>query len=175
MSVVTISLDEYLDTSFRPDMELVQGELKGKGMVSPLHGRVQFLIGHWFELHVQNWNLIASMEARTQVSGNSVRLPDVVLFHAGPIPPRAFTHPPLVAIEVLSPTDTWSDLKNRFDDLYRAGVKDIWLIDPDTQSAFVWTGDSLVEVHESQIQVTGSPGHLNLKWLWEKLDPIRDE
>lgn len=78
-----ISLEEYLRTSYRPDVEYIDGMLKEKPMPTMLHGIVQFLLAHRFLLHSEEWNVAAAAKARTKVSENHVRLPDVVVVSAG--------------------------------------------------------------------------------------------
>jgi hypothetical protein len=54
-----ITLEQYLATSYRPDVEFIEGELReknsllGKGdpMVQWAHSRLQVMIGSWFDQH----------------------------------------------------------------------------------------------------------------------------
>ena len=128
MASTTASIDEYLKTSYVPDFEFIDGNLLEKPVVGPVHGRVQILIGVWFFQHQAEWNLIASAEARTQVSMTRVRLPDVVVGAPGFLTENALTQPPVIAIEVLSRSDSMLDLKRRAGDLERMGVENIWLM-----------------------------------------------
>jgi Uma2 family endonuclease len=74
-----ISLEEYLQTSYRPDREYIDGTLKEKPVVPFVHGRVQMLLGVWFWQHQDEWHTQCAVETRTQVSTAKVRLPDIVV------------------------------------------------------------------------------------------------
>lgn len=43
-----LSLEDYLQTSFSPDVEYVDGELKARNMGSYEHARLRLLVGAWF-------------------------------------------------------------------------------------------------------------------------------
>ena len=164
-----VSVEEYLDTEYRPDVELVDGCLKEKPAVSPAHGRVQVLIGLWFGFHEDEWGIQGMVEVRTRVTRNNFRLPDIAISAAGPLPRKALTEPPLIVIEVLSESDTYTDLRRRAQDLHAMGVPNIWLIDPEQRTAEVWTDGNW---HLSDnLRAVDSPMYLDLGWLWKKLGP----
>ncbi len=132
MSVIaaSISLEEYLATSYEPDREYINGHLKQKAVTGFRHGVTQGLLFLWFHERRREWAILASLETRTEVSQDRVRLPDVVIVRKGEEAEGALTKPPLVAIEVLSPTDSYSDLRERATDLRAMGTENIWLLDP---------------------------------------------
>ncbi len=170
---IRMSVEEYLSTSFRPDVELVGGELKEKPVVAPVHGRAQLLIGAWFERHEDEWKIQGMVEVRTQVTGDNVRLPDVAITMDGPLPRKVLVEPPLIAIEVLSATDTFIEMGERADDFASMGTQNIWLIDPETNAAWVFVQGSWQKWSESRLSVQNSPVYLDLNWLWKKLDRAR--
>ena len=49
------------------------------------------------------------------------------------------TRPPILCIEVLSKDDTASGLEERVQDYLRFGVPTVWVIDPRTRLAFIYT------------------------------------
>jgi Uma2 family endonuclease len=169
-TIATVSIGEYLRTSYRPDVEYIDGHLKEKPVVGFPHGRVQGFLFMWFEMHHDEWAIKAAVDTRTRVTADRVRLPDVVVVSAQEQATGALSDPPLVAIEVLSPTDTYADLKNRAADLQAMGTENIWLIDPDKRTAERWNGESW-ELHASNILgAVDSPIHVDLDWLWARLD-----
>jgi len=54
---------------------------------------------------------------------------------------------PDIAIEVLSPTETPRMIHRKLKQYFDAGVKEVWLIDPETHTAEIWTGPNLPD-HE---------------------------
>jgi Uma2 family endonuclease len=52
---------------------------------------------------------------------------------------------PDIAIEVLSPSESTRSIHRKLKQYFAAGVKEVWLIDPETGTAEIWTGPSLPE------------------------------
>jgi len=50
---------------------------------------------------------------------------------------------PDIAAEVLSPSETTRMIHRKLKQYFAAGVKEVWLIDPDSQEVEVWTGPAL--------------------------------
>ena len=173
LTPVRMSIEEYLSTSFRPDMELVGGELKQKPVVAPVHGTIQSLLSLWLGLRDEEWHIHCMVETRTQVTQDDVRLPDVAITVDGPLPKKVLSVPPLIAIEVLSASDTFIEMGKRADDFASTGTQNIWLIDPETNAAWVFVRGSWQKSADSRLCVENSPVYLDLDWLWRKLDRAR--
>ncbi len=164
-----IRVEEYLRTSYRPDRELIDGELREKPMPTVLHGFVQMVIGSWFAMRMTEWGVAPQLEVRTRIRPTDFRLPDVSV-----VPfPAPFTKtqdtPPLLAIEILSEDDKVHDLQKRAGDLHAMGVRHIWLIDSEQRSAMVWT-DGTYWHPESRLTIAGTAIYLDLDWLWSQID-----
>jgi Uma2 family endonuclease len=165
-----ISLEEYLQTSYERDPEYIDGVLKEKPVVQFVHGRVQTLLGVWFWQHQGEWNTQCAVETRTQVSRVKVRLPDLVVVSANNDEQGTLTRPPLVAIEVLSPTDSYADLRARAEDLTAMGVRNVWLIDPDRRTGEIWRDGYWQPAGGDRLEAVESPIFLDLAWVWAELD-----
>lgn len=165
-----VSLEEYLQTSYRPDIEYIDGVLKEKPMPTALHGIVQFLLGHWFLLHSEQWNVTTAGETRTKVSERHVRLPDVVVISFGEGSRGVLIKPPLIVIEILLPSDTYADLQQRASDFWVMDTRNIWLLDPERRTAEVWTGKHWQSHETLRLTVLDGAVYLDLDWLWEKAD-----
>ncbi len=82
-SVTLIPVAEYLNTSYRPDREYIDGELRERNAGKWEHARIRWLLAGWFLQHEQEWNIIGSTEQRTRVSSTRIRIPDVVVLRPG--------------------------------------------------------------------------------------------
>ena len=171
VSAAHVSLEEYLSTSYRPDVEFIDGILKEKPAVSPAHGRTQMMLGWWFGIHEAEWAIQVFAESRTQVSVTKVRLPDASVLPAGPVPRKVITQAALIAIEVLSESDTYRELKERDRDFESMGVRNIWLLDPAAQTAEVWTKGDWRSFDGVRLQAIEPPIYLDLAWLWKQVGP----
>ena len=164
---VLIPIDQYLNTSYRPDREYIDGEVVERKMGKWEHSRLQALLTGWFIQHEREWSVQTATEWRTQVSSTRVRLPDVLLVRRVPQPEILLT-PPILVVEILSPDDTYSDTQKRADDYLRMGVKTIWIIDPATRTGRVCFGAGWVEA--TRLEIAGTPIHVELAALFASLE-----
>ena len=163
-----VSVEEYLRTGYRPDRELIDGCLKEKSMPTELHAFVQSLLGYWFIAHMEEWNVQPMSEVRTGVKPGRFRLPDVAVIDKRRVGSTPLMEAPRIAIEILSPDDSFTDLGNRAKDLAAMGTEHIWLLDPEEHRAFVWREETWIPTGE--LQVPSTPIYLDLPWLWSRLD-----
>ena len=77
--------------------------------------------------------------------------------------------PPLIAIEILSEDDRFSDLQARARALSTMGVRNVWLIDPEQRTAAVWDENG-AWTPTPKLLVPETPVHLDLNWLWIQID-----
>lgn len=78
-TVSHILLQEYLDKSYRPDREFIDGEIRERNVGKWEHARVQALLAAWFVNHEKEWGTTGSTEQRIQVSEYRIRVPDLVV------------------------------------------------------------------------------------------------
>jgi Uma2 family endonuclease len=161
-----VRLKEYLDLSFRPDREYVDGEIRERKVGKWEHARVQWLLAVWFGMHEKEWGIMGSTEQRVRVSANRVRVPDLVLLAAGP-QPEILTEPPLLVIEILSPDDTYSDTQERAQDYRAMGVETVWIIDPKTRTGRMCRGAEWVE--SNRLEVKGTPLYVELADIFSQI------
>jgi Uma2 family endonuclease len=134
-----ISVEQYLNTSYDPDRDYVDGRVVERNLGeldhSDLHGEIVF----YFRARRKQWRVHAFPEQRVQVSATRFRIPDVCVT-VGPKPTeQIFRTPPFLAIEILSKKDRERDVLERVDDYLRFGVSYVWVIDPPTQEGWVHT------------------------------------
>jgi len=165
-TAVQIPVSEYLTTTYHPDREYVDGELRERNVGKWEHARIQWLLALWFGSHEQEWNVIGSTEQRLRISPTRVRIPDLVVLRPGP-QPDILIAPPLLVVEILSPDDTYSELHERCEDYRRMGVETVWLIDPTTRSGRMCTAAEWIAAE--RLHVPGTPIHVQLPPLFEQL------
>lgn len=51
------------------------------------------------------------------------------------------TEPPLLAVEIESPTQSTQDVVDKINDMLEAGVESCWLVQPATETITIFTGD----------------------------------
>jgi Uma2 family endonuclease len=125
------SIEEYLNTRYRPDCDFIDGEVVERNAGKRRHGYAQAEITVWFGQRKSTLRLQPITELRLRVAGTRVRIPDVLVAEI-PIPDEdVFTTPPYLCIEVMSPNDTMNGMQDRIDDYLRFGVPNVWVIDPE--------------------------------------------
>jgi Uma2 family endonuclease len=162
-----ITIEQYLDATYRPDVEFIDGERRERPDAPWVHSRLQAIIGAWFEQHEEAWKILTGTGIRTRVAASRVRLPDAVVVKAGP-QPQTLVDPPLIVIEVLSPDDSYAETERRARDYQSMGIENIWLIDPETRIARVCRAEHWTET--TRFTVADSPIYMDVAALFARLD-----
>ena len=110
-SRVQVAPSEYLSMSFDgTDREYVRGEIVERSMPNFLHGEMQFELAFRFRQLRDSHRLFGCSETRMRLAPDLYRIPDIAVFAESkpdePVPSR----PPLVAIEIVSPDDRYSEM-----------------------------------------------------------------
>ena len=162
-----ISFSEYLSTSYRPDMEYVDGEVRERNVGKWEHSRIQAILAGWFREHRQAWSVVAATELRVKVAPNRVRIPDVTVTTTGP-KPDVLSEPPLLVIEILSPDDSFSDTITRSQDYMAMGVNTVWVIDPRTRAGHQYSGATWVGT--SRLTVPGTEIYADMPQIFQEIN-----
>lgn len=165
-----VSVREYLTTSYRPDCDYVDGRLEERTVGEFDHGTVQALLTQIILNHGREWGVMAATEVRMRVSKTRFRIPDVLVVRRDAPREPVLTHPPLLAIEVLSSEDRMSPVQVRIDDFLSFGIENIWIVDPARRTGFRATADHLQEAEDGILSVPGTPIRIDLKELFAALD-----
>jgi Uma2 family endonuclease len=138
-------LFEMPDDGFR--YELVKGELRRMSPAGSEHGAIIFNISVLLGQHVKSNDLGVCFAAETGFKiasdPDTVRAPDVAFIRREQIPesgiPKKFwPGAPDLAVEVLSPGDTYSEVDEKIRDWLGAGARAVWIIDPRLRSVSVY-------------------------------------
>lgn len=146
-ATTTVSLSEYLSTSYRPDREYLDGELLERNLGEWDHARLQGLLFALLLKHEKEWGILVVPEQRVQVKPTRFRVPDITVL-TGPPPADIVRTPPFLCIEILSPEDRVKEMRSRIDDYLEFGVSYVWVIDPTTRVATVHTRQGITEIKD---------------------------
>ena len=147
-----ISVEEYLRTAYRPDCDYVDGAIVERNVGEKSHAKLQQEILVYLRERRSQWGIFVIQETRVQVSPTRFRVPDVCVI-AGPEPDEEiFTEPPFLCIEILSPEDRMSRMQAKIDDYLAFGVAYVWVVDPQTRKAWVYTADLMREVRDGVLR-----------------------
>lgn len=162
-----VSANEYLTTSYRPDRELVDGVLVERNVGEYDHSRLQMLLGGYLYSREKQWGIRVVPEQRVQVKPDRFRVPDLCAVKSESPIEQIFTRPPFLAIEILSKDDRMSEMQEKIDDYLAFQVPYVWLLDPRTKRAYVYTAGGMQEVKDGVLRTAGPEIAVPLAELFE--------
>lgn len=124
-------------------IELIDGEIKRMSPAGFQHGRIAMLIGASLSAYVRQRGLgeVAAAETGFILRRNpdTVRAPDVAFVSKERVVETTgyFAGAPDLAVEVISPNDTYTEVNAKVLDWLRSGVRLLIVIDPSKKSAMV--------------------------------------
>ena len=161
--------------------ELVDGVLVEKAMTFKASWLAVALSHRLFEfVEPRNLGLLGGEAGMVRLALDLVRIPDVCFVNWDRIPEGKVPEKPIpklvpnLAAEVLSPSNTPSEMKRKRREYFKAGVQLMWIVDPEERTVVVWTkGRKPKTLTEAQTLDGGNvlPGfELPLKDLFAVLD-----
>lgn len=126
--------------------ELVRGSIRMMSPASPVHGLVSARVVHLIATYLSTHQLGVCFADSTGYAlpnlENTVRAPDASFVRADRLPPEGvgygfFQLAPDLAVEVLSPSESRTDIEEKVSDYLAAGTALVWLIDPATRSVSI--------------------------------------
>lgn len=127
-----VSEAEYLSTVYEPDAEFVDGVIEERCMGEDEHSAWQVALVKYFGNRDVELNIRVRAELRSKVAERRYRVPDVALLDFDVPRASIAVHPHLVIFEILSPEDRYKSLLVRLADFETMGVKNIYVVDPET-------------------------------------------
>jgi Uma2 family endonuclease len=168
-----ISVDEYLATGYEPDCEYDNGLIVERNVGEFEHSFLQISIGTIFTTNMDAWGVFALTEQRVQIAARQFLIPDVCVLRLGDPTDRIVAHPPLIAIEIMSPEDSKRRTAKKAAEYLAFGVEHVWVIDPRARAAYRGGSKGLERLSGDEFSVPGTPIVIRISELFEKLDRVR--
>ena len=122
--------------------ELVEGVLVEK-TAGYFESRLALLLGHFLEdfLEEHDFGFVLGADGTVRLMPGLVRIPDVSFVSWDKVPNRELPAEPIpdLAVEVLSEGNTAEEMRRKLGEYFQVGVRLVWLIDPATRTAEVYT------------------------------------
>jgi len=167
---VRVTEEEYLRTSYEPDCDYIDGRLEERNVGEYEHSGIQGRILFLFTANGARWNVKARPECRLQVAPTRYRVPDVMVLRREQKVSRIVREAPLICVEVLSPEDSWSKLRDKLNDYLAMGVANVWCFDPDTREVRRYTRTGFQVVTAPELTVDGTEIRLSIAEVFAVLD-----
>ena len=155
-TVSTTTIDAYLRSSFEPDAEYVDGEIRERAVGELDHAAWQSAIQKWFWMREKEWGIRVFAELRVQVAPTRFRVPDViVLENTGPLRQmdQIVRTPPIAVFEILSPEDSLARMMEKLADYESMGIAATFVIDPKSGSKYQYSAGDLKLADRTSISV----------------------
>jgi Uma2 family endonuclease len=165
-----VPVEEYLATSYRPDCDYVDGEIEERNLGEKEHSILQRAFVFLFLTNQKSWSVEVFPELRVQVSPTRYRVPDITVVQTGVSWERILRKPALLFVEILSPEDRLSKVRERVDDYLKLGTEHIWIIDPELRKGYVCSRRGFQEPENGELDIPGTPIRVVLSELFEELD-----
>jgi Uma2 family endonuclease len=122
-------VDEYLDRSFDPECELLGGETRPKPLGTVTHSKMEKRLTRLLEQFYGERRVQFELSV---IVGDDIVIPDVlVLASDHPVMHRdVLNEPPLLCIEVLSPSQRPAEMLAKCERYRDFGVPFCWVVDP---------------------------------------------
>ena len=154
------------------DRELIRGELRERPSAVTTrrfsHGTVcgqiaYFLIG-WSRTQPAPRGSVVTGEARVRLRCNPPTFVGVDVAYIGadtrPGHPRKATYidgPPILVVEVLSPSDTLEEINDKVDDYLEAGVPLVWVVEPRHSTVTVYRAVAKPQLFNADQELSAEP------------------
>ena len=163
-------MEEYLNTSYDPDCDYVDGKVLernvGEREHSELQGELTFYLGGFRK--ERGFHIFIAQ--RMQTLPTRFRIPDICVV-LGKRPSTAiFVEPPFLCIEILSKDDRYSALREKIADYQSFGVKYVWVIDPSTRKADIYGPDGCHEAKDGILSTSDPEISVSLPELYRSLE-----
>jgi Uma2 family endonuclease len=156
-----VSVEEYLNTSYRPDCDYVDGEVRERNLGELEHCSAQREIMFYLGDHYPQLRKRLLPEQRVQVNPSRFRVADVCVLAEDAPREKIVRTPPMLCIEILSPEDTMNKLMERVKDYFNMGVPACWIVDPIAREAWIATRGQLIEATDGVLRAGGIEMPLN--------------
>ncbi len=165
-----MTIEEYLHSSFQPDIDFVDGMVENRNVGEFAHssvlGEAMFSLGK----HEKDWGVQVLPTCRLRVSEQRIRVPDVMVIRADHDGEQIVTKAPIICIEVISPDDTWRRLRTLFEDFWSMGVRNVWAFEPEARLAHRFDAEGLHRVRDTELRVSSTEISLNVADVFRGLD-----
>ena len=140
-----LPIDAYLQMSFEPDCDYLDGEVAERSVGGLMHSTAQ---AEFVGIVCENApGLDVRPSLRMKTAPNRYRVADVAVFKGVPDEEYPCT-PPLIILEIAAPDDDETELVNKLGEYRHWGVRYVWLTDPYAEKLHMFGSEGLREVRE---------------------------
>jgi Uma2 family endonuclease len=167
-----VPMEEYLSTIYEPDCEYDDGLIVERNVGEFEHSFLQTLLATIFTNNIDVWRVYGLTGQRIKIAQRKYRIPDICVLRVGSPREKILTHPPLIAIEIMSPEDSVLRTSSKAAEYLVFGIEHVWVIDPTARVTYRGTASGLELVPSGVLFVPESPIAIRVPELFAMLDRI---
>ena len=165
-----VSVEEYLNTSYSPDCDYVDGEVLERAFGEREHSELQAELVIYLGTLRKKYGFHIFPEQRVQVRPTRFRIPDICIV-VGPRPSTPiFLEPPFLCIEILSKDDRYSAIRRKIADYQDFGVKYVWIIDTGTRKGDIYGPNAVREAKDGMLSTSDPDISVSIPELYRSFE-----
>jgi Uma2 family endonuclease len=167
-----VSLDEYLNTTYEPDMEFVDGVLVERNVGTPSHGELQAIVAAFLLQYRKSNKIKVFTETRLRMDASRHRIPDVMVLEMPYQKGKVISDIPVITVEIKSPDDSFDDIVDKCLEYEALGVRNILVMDPDHSRTLLYEQKNLRILTGNSVQLNLSQSILEFPFaeIFAELD-----
>ena len=139
-----VSEEEYLHTSYEPDLEYRDGVVVGRNVGTQLRGLLQTIVGAYLHQLRRRFQFRVFTETRLRLGASGrYYVPDVMVVEQPYARGKVVTDVPAVVFEIKSPDDKLDEVFEKCLDYASFGIPNIVVLDPDRRRQYVFSNNAL--------------------------------
>lgn len=142
--------------------ELIDGKIVPMSPAGGRHGSIAIILGTALILFVQQnqrgWVMGGAVGVYVQRNPDRVRGADIAFIAKGrldEIPDGFLAIAPDLIVEVVSPTDRWTDIRQKIKEYFAIGVVWVWVVEPDNRAVLVYRSSTEMQQFTEQDTLVG--------------------
>ena len=171
-TLTAVPLSEYLRTTYRPDRDWIEGEVRERNMGEQPHASVQGFFTRLFGNHGVAWGIRVFPEQRVQTSAEHYRIANVCVVRRSTRMEPIVRTPPLLCIEILSRDDRMSEMQERVDDYQAMGVENVWVVDPRRRRAYALDREGGLKPAPEALKIEGTAIKIVITEVFAELEEM---
>jgi len=165
-----IPLDLYLQRTYRPDCDYIDGEVRERNAGYYPHSAAMMVVGTILHEFAKATNTVALFSVRVRVSEDCVLVPDVCLAHRTRPREDVIVTPPLLCVEILADEDGLLAMQDRVNRFVAMGVEHIWVIDQRARYGWAAGARGFEQPVDGALRVAGTAIAVSIADVFAQLD-----
>jgi Uma2 family endonuclease len=175
MNAALIDVQEYLSTSYEPDMEFINGILVERNVGSIPHSRLLGILIGYLQQNCGDAIVLPGARLLMGAAANrKYRIPDVMVVERPITPGKVVTDVPALTIEIISPDDRFDEVLEKCVEYAALRVPNVVVLDPDHKRLYMFTESALCIMQSAIVTFPKSKRSLEIAGsIFDGLDELR--